>query len=111
MESIAKYLESSKKRDLSDGFKTSEEPKKRKETTSSSSMTKECDVFKDALDNEDCRDILLNCFKKLEKEVKTIRSLADQNRQTQIKGQQPFADLSKLVKFITDKFDEYEKKT
>ena len=28
MESIAKYFESSKKRDLSDGSKTSEEPKR-----------------------------------------------------------------------------------
>ena len=52
MESIAKYFESSKKRDLSDGSKTCEEPKKRKETTSSSSMTEECDAFSDALDNE-----------------------------------------------------------
>ena len=33
----------------------------------------------------------------------------DQNRQTQIKGKQSPADLSKSVKFITDKFDEYEK--
>ena len=64
MESIAKYFESSKKRDLSDGSKTSEEPKKLKETTSSSSMTEECDVFNDALDNEDSRGILLNCLKK-----------------------------------------------
>ena len=54
MESIAKYFESSKKRDLSDGSKTSEEPKKLKETTSASSMTEECDVFNDGLDNEDC---------------------------------------------------------
>ena len=61
MESIAKYFESSKKRDLSDGSKTSEEPKKKKckETTFSSSITKECDVFNDALDREDCRDIRL----------------------------------------------------
>ena len=36
-------------------------------------------------------------------------SLVDQNRQTQIKGQQSLADLSKSVKFITDKLDEYEK--
>ena len=109
MESIAKYFESSKKRDLSGGSKTSEEPKKREETTCSSSVTEECDVFKDALDNEDCRGFLLNCLKNLEKEVKTIRILVDQNRQTQIKGKQSFADLSKSVKFITDKFDEYEK--
>ena len=54
-----------------------------KQTTSASSMTEECDVFNDGLDNEDCRGILLNCLKNLEKEVKYIRSLADQNRQTQ----------------------------
>ena len=83
--------------------------KKLKETTSASSMTEECDVFNDGLDNEDCRGILLNCLKNLEKEVKYIRSLGDQNRQTQIKGEQSLADLSKSVKFITDKFDEYEK--
>ena len=109
MESIAKYFESSKKRDLSDGSKTSEELKKLKETTSVSSMTEESDVFNDGLDNEDCRGILLNCLKNLEKEVKYIRSLGDQNRQTQIKGEQSLADLSKSVKFITDTFDEYEK--
>ena len=80
-----------------------------KQTTSASSMTEECDVFNDGLDNEDCRGILLNCLKNLEKEVKYIRSLADQNRQTHSKGEQSLADLSKSVKFITDKFDKYEK--
>ena len=70
-----------------------------KQTTSASSMTEECDVFNDGLDNEDCRGILLNCLKNLEKEVKYIRSLGDQNRQTQIKGEQSLADLSKSVKF------------
>ena len=109
MESIAKFFESSKKRRLRDGSKTTEEPKKRKETTSSSSMIEECDVFNDALDNEDCRGTLLNCLKNLEKEVKIIRSLVDQNRQTQIKGEHSLADLSKSVKFITEKFDEYDK--
>ena len=41
-----------------------------KETTSASSMTEECDVFNDSLEHEDYRDILLNCFKNLEKEIK-----------------------------------------
>ena len=41
------------------------------------------------------------------KEVKTIQSLVDQNRQTQIKGDHSLANLSKSGKFITDKFDEY----
>ena len=80
MESVRKYFESSKKRDLSDGFKTSEEPKKlEKETTSASSTSDELDIFSDTLDNEDFRGvgILLNCFKKLEKEVKNIQYLVD----------------------------------
>ena len=45
-------------------------------------MSDECDIFNDALDNEGCRGIILNCLKNLEKEVKTIRSLVDRNRQT-----------------------------
>ena len=68
MESIAKYFESSKKWDLSDDSKTSEEPKKLKEITSTSSMTEEYDLFSDTLDNEDCRCILSNCLKNLKKE-------------------------------------------
>ena len=45
-----------------------------------------------------------NCLKDLEKAV-----LVDQNIRTQIKGELSLADLSKSFKFITDKFDEYEK--
>ena len=82
MENIAKYFESSKRKDLSDGPKTSEEPKKLKEITFTSSMSDECDIFNDTLDNEGCRGIILNFLKNLEKEVKTIRSLVDRNRQT-----------------------------
>ena len=48
-------------------------------------------------------------FKNLEREVRTIRSLVDQNRQTQIKGEQSLTDLPNSGKFITDKFDEYQK--
>ena len=38
-----------------------------------------------------------------------MRTLVDQNRQTQIKGEQLLTGLSKSVKFITDEFEEYEK--
>ena len=70
-------------------------------------MTEESDVFNDGLDSKHC--ILLNCLKNLEKEVKYIRSLVDQNRQTQMIGEQQLADLSNSVNFITNKFDKYEK--
>ena len=33
-----------------------------KRSTSPSSITEECDVFNDALDNKDCRGTLLNCL-------------------------------------------------
>ena len=72
-------------------------------------MSDECDVFNDTIDNEDYRGIFLNYLKNLKKKAKTIRSLVDQNRQTQTKGKQPLVDLSNSVKFITDKFDKYEK--
>ena len=52
MESIAKSFESSKKRELSDGSKTSEEPKNLQDTTSTSSMSDLYDVFNDALNNK-----------------------------------------------------------
>ena len=63
-------------------------------------MTEECDVFNNGLNNEDCRGILLNCLKNLKKEVKYIRGLVDQNRQTQIKAEQLLADLSKSVNLL-----------
>ena len=67
-------------------------------------MSDEYDVFNEVLDNEDCTGILLNCLKDLEKEVSI-----DQNIRTQIKDELSLADLSQSVKFITGKFDEYEK--
>ena len=63
--SIAKYFESSRKRDLSDGSKTSKERKKNlKGPTSPSSKSDECDILNEALDEEDSRGILANCLKK-----------------------------------------------
>ena len=78
--------------------------KKLKKTIFTSSMTEQCDMYSDALDNEGYRGTILNWFKNLEKEFKTIRSFVDRNRQTQIKDEQSLADLSKSVKFTTDKF-------
>ena len=62
----------------------------------------------DYADNPDCRDILMNCIKNLEKEAKAIRNSVNQNRQTQIKGEQSLADFAQSVTFITDMFDKYE---
>ena len=42
---------------------TPEEPKKNlKQTTSTSNMIDQCDVFHNALDSPDCPGILMNCL-------------------------------------------------
>ena len=108
MEDIAKFFVKSKKRDLSDDSKTTEEPKKVKES-GSASLSDECDVFNDGVESEDCRVILYNCLKNLEKDIKEIYLLASDNRNRQIKGEKQLSDLAESVSFISSKFDEYEK--
>ena len=67
------------------------------------------DVFEESLKSEDCVKILLSCLRNLEKEVKDIHKLALSNNNNQIKGEKQLADLSESIKFMSDKFDEFEK--
>ena len=68
------------------------------------------DGFEDSLKSEDCVKILLSCLQNLEKEVKDIYKLALSNdSNNQIKGEKQLADLSESIKFMSDKFDEFEK--
>ena len=69
MDDIARFFVKSKKRDLSNESKTSEDPKKVK-GSGSASLSDEFDVFAEGLGNEDCRAILFNCLKNLEKDIK-----------------------------------------
>ena len=48
-------------------------------------------------------------MRNLEKEVKDIHKLALSNNSNQIKGEKQLADLSELIKFMSYKFDEFEK--
>ena len=108
MDDIARFFVKSKKRDLSNESKTSEDPKKVKES-GSASLTDECDVFAEGLGNEDCRAILFNCLKNLEKDIKSIYVLANDNKASSIKGEKQLVDLTESVKLISTKFDQYEK--
>ena len=53
--------------------------------------------------------ILLSCLRDLEKEVKDIHKLALSNNNNKTKSQKQLADLSESIKFMSDKFDEFEK--
>ena len=48
-------------------------------------------------------------MRNLEKEVKDIHKLAVSNNSNQIKGEKQLADLSELIKFMANKFDESDK--
>ena len=52
---------------------------------------------------------MLSCSRNLEKEEKDIHKLALSNNSNQIKGEKQLADLSNSIKFISHKFDEFEK--
>ena len=67
------------------------------------------DVFEESLKSEDCVKMLLSCLRNLEKEVKDIHKLALSNNDNQIKGEKQLADLTESIKFMSDKFDEFEK--
>ena len=68
------------------------------------------DAFEESLKSVYCIKILLSCLRNLEKEVKGIHKLAlSNNNSNQIKGQKQLADLSESIKFMSDKFDEFEK--
>ena len=52
---------------------------------------------------------MLSCSRNLEKEEKDINKLVLYNNSSQIEGKKQLADLSKSIKFISHKFDEFEK--
>ena len=114
---ITKFF-SSKKRDLNNNSNTKEDAKRQREENPSESPKVSVldtpktpgDAFEESLKSEDCVKILLNCFQNLEKKVKGIRKLALSNNNNQIKGEKQLADLSESIKFMSDKFGEFEKK-
>ena len=68
------------------------------------------DVFEESLKAEDCVKILQSCLQNLENKVKDIHKLSLSNNNSQIKGEKQLADLSESVKFMSDKFDQFEKR-
>ena len=111
---ITKFF-NSKKRDLSNNSNTEEDAKRQSEESPYVSPNMSMldtpktpgDVFEESLKSEDCIKILLSCLRNLE-EVKDIHKLALSNN-NQIKGKKQLAGLSKAIKFMSDKFDEFEK--
>ena len=107
---ISKFFkQASKKRDLSDQSKTCEDPKKMTEESSTGSLIDMADdVFAENLKWYECREILYNYFKNVERQTKDIYTLAHSTQDHQIKGEKQLIDLTESINFLSDKCKEYE---
>ena len=107
----------SENRDLSNNSNTEEDTKRQREESPSESPNVSMldtpktpgDAFGESLKSEDCLKILLSCLRNLEKDMKDIHKMALSNNNNQIKGEKQLADLSESIKFMSDKFEEFEK--
>ena len=103
---------SNKKRDLSSGSKEDDESKRQREESPNvscldSPMSPD-NVFAESLKSNECVNILMNCLKNLEKEVKKLKDLVSSNNGNQMKEEKQLLDLKDAVDFISNKFDDFE---
>ena len=70
---------------------------------------KKVQMYAKSLKLNECVEILMNCLKKLEKEVKELKDLASSNNANQVTGKRQLLDLKDSVDFISNKFDDFER--
>ena len=111
MDTIEKYF--SKKRELSSKSNDGDSAKKLRQeernlsATSNVSVSND-NVFDGGLDASTCRDILYECLKDLNGQLKELRKMFLESKENQIKGAEQLTELTESVKFINKKFDMYE---
>ena len=67
------------------------------------------DIFAEGLSSPDFVVFLVNCIKNVGKQIDKIFSKTEETKNSQIKGKQHLMKLSRAVKLISKKFDEYER--
>ena len=67
------------------------------------------DVFQESLKSGDCVKILVNCMQNIEKQVKELFLLVQENKEEHIKGESDLSELTKAIDVISGKFDGYER--
>ena len=99
-----------KKRDLinnSNDGETSKKPREGSLNTSTSSDIPN-DLFTESLKDPNCVALLLNCIKKMEKQITQIFDNTNELKEKQIKDKSQLQKPSNSVDFITKKFDKYK---
>lgn len=116
METLEKYFTKKRERELSSKSNDGEASKKLKEdepaeiNTSVASDVSVCNeaVFDGGLDSTTCKDILFECLKDLDRQIKEIRGFFLESKENQIKGTEQLTSLAESVKHINEVFDSYE---
>ena len=87
-----------------------DEPKKIREVKSSIESLSEMssDAFAESIKSTSCVEILFNCLKNVEKQIKEIFVLIISTQEQQIKYERQVNGLRGSVQFISEKFKEYE---
>ena len=99
----------SKKWDLSDKSNDGDQRKKAKESNLDWSLNQDdTDVFAEGIDSPRCASILHDCLKNLDKKVNEIHLLSTTTNHAQIKGTQQLKEVNDAIKFINERFEEFE---
>ena len=67
------------------------------------------DVFKDSLKSEECILILKICMENIENKMEELCIGTKKTKESQIKCEFQLVSMSKIINFISEKFDEFEK--
>ena len=104
---------SQKKRELSSKSNEGDAPKKLREDKANLSATSDVsfsneNVFEGGLDSSTCKDILFEFLKNLNNQMKELRSMFLESKESQIKGAEQLLFLTESIKFINERFNQYE---
>ena len=111
MKNFGKFF--SKKRELSSKSNDGDAPKKLREDQANVSATSDVsfsheNVFEGGLHSSTCKDILFECLKDLNNQMKELRSMFLESKESQIKGAEQLSTLTESIRFINERFDQYE---
>ena len=96
MNQISQYFgKNPKKRDLSDSLKTVDDDSKKPRE----SYTEEAGVFEESVESDHFRKVLLNYLKNLERKINDRYTLANRNKEMQVKGDKQLIGLTFSVEF------------
>ena len=99
-----------KKRDLSDKSNDGDERKKQREGSLELPTEENTnDVFNASSDSSEGASTFLELLKKLDEDVKGLFAISTTTRDEQIKGTTELQELKASIKFVNEKFEEYEK--